>query len=275
MSKTRILAQKLFSTFGYKMVASSRLKPFIPFVRHCSIHNVEFDFWITNRDASGWYCDENYSHGANAAEVEALSRLASPGDHVLEIGAHHGFTALLLNSFVGSSGSVTSFEAHPGNMLVAHANKSLNANQNIKFLHGAASDTPGELHIAACHNSQVVSGGSDTIVVPSITIDEIVDNFGPFNMVKIDVEGYELSVLKGAIRFLRTKPKIAIEIHFDGLSELGQSVEELFDSIQLDGYKGVFCSRDLEDSKTLHEFDRKTVPQNGIINLFLEYTAST
>ena len=54
---------------------------------------------------------------------------------------------------------------------------------------------------------------------------------------KIDVEGYETEVLKGATEILRTLPKLEIEIHTEILSRYNTSVEEIFELININNYQ--------------------------------------
>ena len=75
--------------------------------------------------------------------------------------------------------------------------------------------------------------------------------------IKIDVEGYEFEVLKGARKILETTPKILLEIHTEQLFLYGTSVKDLFDLIDLSRYKNWI---QLDDRKTPVEFDPKLPP---------------
>ena len=54
--------------------------------------------------------------------------------------------------------------------------------------------------------------------------------------IKIDVEGYEYEVLKGAKKILKTRPKLEIEIHTDDLPKYNTKVDEILKSIDLSNY---------------------------------------
>ena len=56
-------------------------------------------------------------------------------------------------------------------------------------------------------------------MVPTITLDLLLDQFGPPTLIKIDVEGAEVQVLRGAGRVLAHKPTIYIEISDHALTE--------------------------------------------------------
>ena len=55
-------------------------------------------------------------------------------------------------------------------------------------------------------------------------------------LIKIDVEGADILVLRGARSLLKTRPKLAIEIHRDSYSKYGTRLEELFELIDFSEY---------------------------------------
>lgn len=65
--------------------------------------------------------------------------------------------------------------------------------------------------VAAAGHSQA-GGVRGQLMVPTITLDLLLDQFGPPTLIKIDVEGAEVHVLRGASRVLAHKPTIYIEI---------------------------------------------------------------
>ena len=85
----------------------------------------------------------------------------------------------------------------------------------------------------------------------------------------MDVEGYELEVLKGCSRLLSRAPKLALELHIDDLRESGQTLTDIFKLIDIERYVGEMVLRP-QDFITLHVFNRFAIPEKGVINLFLE-----
>lgn len=223
--------------------------------------------WIANADSVTWYDPE---HWLNVAEFQGLKTLATEGSRILEIGAHHGFTALLLAKFVGATGAVTSVEAHPFNAMVDQAQLGLNRSvTNLEFIHSVAADSPGARNIVPGHNSNVTSqSGNDLIEVQAVTGDLLDDNRGPFNFLKVDVEGYELEVLKGCRSLLERAPKLALELHLDLLRERGHSVTDVFDLIQVGRYRGEMALRP-DSPNVLRPFSVSALPDAGIVNVFL------
>lgn len=67
-------------------------------------------------------------------------------------------------------------------------------------------------HLVGAGNSQT-GGERGRIIVPTVTLDDLLDHFGPPTLVKIDVEGAEIDVLAGASRLLAdARPLIYIEV---------------------------------------------------------------
>jgi FkbM family methyltransferase len=67
-------------------------------------------------------------------------------------------------------------------------------------------------YIAAASGNGQAGGARSRLMVPTITLDQLLENFGPPTIVKIDVEGAEVEVLKGGRRLLEeARPIIYIE----------------------------------------------------------------
>ena len=107
-------------------------KVFSPFVRHISGFGTEFDLWIASPSSDTWY--RQYDEMEQFSEFREFRRLIQEGDRVLEIGCHHGFYALFLAGFAGSSGYVLGVEAHPGNALILDAQAGLNPDRKLRFI---------------------------------------------------------------------------------------------------------------------------------------------
>jgi FkbM family methyltransferase len=240
-------------------------------MRHVSSGASEFDFWITNADADAWYPAAGWRDLA-PAELLSLQTLVRRGDAVLEIGSHHGFTGLLLATLVGTSGRVLGVEARPSNVIVAQANANLNrCHAGVTFIHALASDSLQSRCVSSDHNGCVVTTDAwGAVHVPTITCDELDQMHGPFDVVKVDVEGFEQKVLSGGRGVLARRPRLAIELHLDSLARYDSSVEEIFALIHIDDYRGVMYQR--PDYVNVTEFDRAHLPSSGIVNLFLEPT---
>lgn len=143
-------------------------------------------------------------------ELEVLVRLLRPGDTFVDCGANIGLWSLVAAPLVGGGGRVIAFEPNPDSAtrLTDHAAQS----PAIRVHATALSEEPGLLSLdpGEHHNlTRVTSDGS--IEVEATTLDLAVD--GPVHGIKLDVEGHELQVLKGAHRVLSTRPWVVVEFN--------------------------------------------------------------
>jgi hypothetical protein len=66
-------------------------------------------------------------------------------------------------------------------------------------------------------------------------LDDAIKNQSP-TFIKIDVEGYEIEVLKGATEILKTRPKLEVEIHCAAFKNRLEDVKELLSYIPFSAY---------------------------------------
>ncbi len=144
--------------------------------------------------------------------LEVIQRRAAPGDTVLDVGANVGVYALSLARHVGSTGRVFAIEASPAVFPYLDRNVELNQAANVRTIHAAAADRGGEVTLFEAPAHQFgMSGlgnlaGSTAHTVPAITLDELIAGAGVSRVaaMKVDVEGFEVLVFKGARRLLES-----------------------------------------------------------------------
>ena len=238
-----------------------------PYVQPYNILDHQFDFWIVNQIAKDWYAPEDRDR---VAEIIALTKVVQPGDRVLEIGSHHGFHTMLLSSVVGSQGFVLSLEANPFNAQVAMSQVALNQKGNLcQIKNLAASDTPGRLNFSQESNASVINQDEEqnhSVSVEATTGDLLAQKYGNFNVLKIDVEGFEAQVLRGCKQILKSKPKLALELHVPLLAKYHSTVAEIWELIGIDDYEGVMINRSHKYES--HPFIAQEIPED-VVNLIL------
>lgn len=195
--------------------------------------------------------DENgrrvFVHGFEARErlTRHFVRLLHPGDCVLDIGANVGYYTMVAAKLVGPGGCVHAFEASPQTFCWLKANARLNPAADIHVHDKAVSDECGEVtfHTAkeACTGySSIRDLGAETgsvARVPSVSIDSILNDLPPVRLVKIDVEGAEMLVLRGMSGLIeRDQPFVIFEVDDGFLRELGFSAQDLCDFMTQRGY---------------------------------------
>ena len=235
---------------------------FQPFIQKFSFVGIEFSFWVGDSTGKEWYAPNVHQ---SLSENTETARMVRRGDRILEIGAHHGFTAMLLSKLVGKEGFVLAVEPSPFNAMMAWAQIGLNAATNCRVIQAAASDLKGRTRVSTESNS-VVTARPDGIEVAAVTIDELDAAFGPFDVLKIDVEGFERQVLAGASTVLRRGPRIMLELHTPLLSRFGSTVESVL-SLLGSSYHGTFVPRNVRDRVCV--FSLEKIPYDEIVNLFL------
>jgi FkbM family methyltransferase len=149
------------------------------------------------------------------AASETIWRLTDPGESALDLGANVGYMTSLLARRVGPSGRVVCFEAHPEIAAELRANvarwEPLAGPGVIQVRETALSDREGTVrlempaHFATNRGvARVVSSegggepGAATIEVTCETLDAVLAGMGPVGLAKMDVEGHEEAVLRGA-----------------------------------------------------------------------------
>ena len=145
---------------------------------------------------------------------EILWVLAEKGNTCVDIGANIGYTSMLMAERVGSEGSVTSFEPNPNLLTRLKFNLALYiASGNIQLNEFALSDQNGEAFLnipdQSLHNdgtaSVVLSANEKSVPIQLKTLDDSINPHVNIDLLKIDVEGHELNVFKGAIQLLLAK----------------------------------------------------------------------
>ena len=72
----------------------------------------------------------------------------------------------------------------------------------------------------------------------AVTIDQLADQFGPPTHIKIDVEGYERAVVRGATKTLsRRVPVLFLELHNEMVRSEGADPEDVLDDLEKMGYE--------------------------------------
>jgi FkbM family methyltransferase len=165
-----------------------------------------------------------YGSGNNELPVQqALAACLEPNGVLYDIGANVGFFSVIAAKLVGPGGSVYAFEPVADNAARARLNVRLNGFRNVQIIEKAVSSQSGtaELWIAAYSGGAALTttpaphDAKNKIRVQVVSIDDLIfrENWAAPTVVKIDVEGAEIDVLKGMSRTLReVRPVLIYEI---------------------------------------------------------------
>jgi FkbM family methyltransferase len=169
-----------------------------------------------------------------------------PGGVFIDVGANVGYFSVLASRLVGREGKVVAIE--PQSRLVPLIDKNLEANgcTNVTVLPVALGEEPGT---AVIHLTPEINSGASSLVVRQrftqesetvevTTLDDIVASTetGTADIVKIDVEGFEVQVLRGAHESLANH-RIA-QLHVDAATATlsGYSPDDVHTLIRSYGY---------------------------------------
>lgn len=166
-----------------------------------------------------------YALGVDFMNLKFLGTKLKPGMIVYDVGANCGQMALYFSRQVGGQGRVLSFEPVPENAARLAANVALNHLVNVEALETAvgADLEPKSFCYDSSHHTMgtftdtmvKLHSWERTITVPCTTLDEMIRLGRPApSVIKIDVEGAGLEVIKGAASLLTShRPAIYFEIH--------------------------------------------------------------
>jgi FkbM family methyltransferase len=177
----------------------------------------------------------------DALQVAWLSSHLREGDTAVDIGAHYGSYSILMAAKCGQSGHVISFEPDPYAREVLARNLGLNPSiKRPKVEICACSDEIGEATLfSRGGNSQSSLARSavefsaahtaEAIRVPLVTLDSYLSecNLPEPRCVKIDAEGAEIRILKGAKQVLASNADVVCELHPYAWPEFCNTLAEL------------------------------------------------
>jgi len=159
------------------------------------------------------------------SEIYGQALQPQEDDIVIDVGAHAGFFALWSRRKIGPKGLIVSIEPDPTNFQLLQRNVSINGFANIIPINEAAADFDGFSRLSLCStdtsaHSLAYNYGKSVIKTKVSTLDAIAKRLqiSHVDFVKIDAEGSELMVLRGAEGLLEKGTGIVIESHNRGLA---------------------------------------------------------
>lgn len=172
--------------------------------------------------------------------VSVFKQIVKPGMTVLDIGGHIGYYTRFFSKLVGSNGMVYVFEPTKINFSLLQSNtKQLN---NVKLVNKAVGESNGQISFyqtfsnTGSHSLLEPGVKSEKILVDCVTLDQFIldNNITNVDVIKIDVEGAEPLVLKGAEELIKKSKNIAIimELIHDNLVKSGYTPETYFQYLQ-------------------------------------------
>ena len=192
------------------------------------------------------------------------------GDIVIDIGAHIGLYTIISSKRVGANGKVVAIEAHPGNFEMLNSNIKLNQLTNVIPLNYAvhSKETKVKLYLPSGESGFTkyntimpnwINAQEKFVEVNANTLDYLLQlneiRQEEVNWIKIDVEGAEFEVLKGAINVLSKSKDIAILMELHGPPHVYRPKVEEF--VNLYNFKIEF-EKSYEENGSMHIIMQKS-----------------
>jgi FkbM family methyltransferase len=165
-------------------------------------------------------------------DVDFVGSYLQPGETFVDVGANVGQLSLAAAMRVTPAGRVISIEAHPRTCKYLEGNVRLN-DLAVEIHNVAIGSTSGELFFTDFRSddmnfaSPTPPRGGSALRVPVRTLDSIIEQ-RPVDLLKVDVEGFEVDLLKGASQTISNCKCLYIEDSDLNLRRAGTSRTELY-----------------------------------------------
>ncbi len=226
-------------------------------IRTIKVNDIYFELDIS--DLVEWYI----YWGFEEASRNTLLSLIKQGFFVIDVGANVGAVTLSAAQRCGSSGRVLSFEIDSDNFKKLKRNCELNTFLNIQlvkkgcgskaedvYVEKVTENNAGKNRVCTAPTMQIKQGKNAEIIV----LDDFIKttDFKKVDLIKIDTEGYEVNVLKGAEKIIKLqKPILFIELDDNNLKHFNSSAKALVSYLYALGYI------------VTHAVDRKIIAEEG------------
>ena len=211
--------------------------------------------------------------------TQLFRQLLKPGMTVIDVGANVGYFSLLAADLVGSGGTVYAFEPEPENHTLLSTNIEINSYTNIQAKQEAVSNTCGStpFFLSELDNGShsIYEAGARGVAarlsVNTTTLDAFVEGEGwpNIDLLKIDVEGAELTVLDGMEQLNQRNPGLTLIIEYcpSLLQAAGVPPLDLLDKLTSMNFK--ICFADEKKGQVLPE---ETNPESVTARLLRQET---
>ena len=173
------------------------------------------------------------------AVTQWFKRYLKKGMVVVDVGAHMGWSTLMMASRVGPNGKVFAFE--PSDYYRKKLIKNIDINQydNITVRDTALYNEDGVRYFRLDNGTVCDKKNDDTIEIKCEKLDSLKEilKFDNIDLIKIDIEGAELNCLLGMKEILKNyKPILIIEVHTQYLKQRNQSSGQVIELLQKYSY---------------------------------------
>lgn len=197
-----------------------------------------------SRDPFEWFC---FKSPDMVRELDCFLQNLGPYSSFVDVGANHGIFSLTFCAR-HPNGRVLALDPSPIAFEILERNRHLNSFSKMQTSCIACGNMSGHVamkrnwhHLEAVGANQ--ANNQDVVSIAMVPLDQLCveQNISP-ELLKIDVEGFELRVLEGARRVLETAKLLFLEIHPERIDELRLPQTAIFDLLTNSGWTGFTLS---------------------------------
>jgi FkbM family methyltransferase len=251
-----ILSDKLDSSFralntSQAAMESATERRYEDLLRQRAVRVVQIDGFLLGVPSEEWRLAAylEYRGDLEPGLMKFFGSIVQPGMVVVDVGANLGrMTLCAARILEGTGGRVHSFEPTPRTHELLRNNIQINGYLEsgvVQFHREAVADIQGESKLTVFPDRSGLNtlfwpdDGTETVLVRTISLDEALREERRIDVVKIDVEGAELLVMRGMKRIVERNPDIRIVLEFapTHLRRAGVSPEAFLQEITSVGFR--------------------------------------
>lgn len=212
--------------------------------------------------------------------LHIFNQILKEGDVVVDAGANIGLMSIFAAQIVGGAGQVHAFEPEPNTFKILQKNCALNNLTNIVLNEQALGAEKSEAMLysnmninrgaASLIQSEDATGTNVLISTLDIYVEE--QKLTKIDFIKIDIEGFELEMLKGSSKLLAAEHAPILCVEYSQTVARNNDLEDVYDFIKkINNYRIYkFQKSKAEIGKLTEVLDKKDLPVHDNIFCFLE-----
>ncbi len=210
------------------------------------IPKLNLSFKVPSNTIFSWHLSKYRVYEPDSLDFLLKRFKLDQGGLFIDVGANFGWYSLIFSKFAGATGQIISFEPDQKNFELLSHNKNLNAAANIEAIQIAVGESHGEVLLG--HAPDTNPGMHSLVDLPHINkdnaqtvqirrLDDVLkDHAGLIDLLKIDIEGFEVAAFLGGRETLRRCKLILAEYSPAFIEASGYKKTQFFELLQEAGF---------------------------------------